>query len=201
MNEIAKPAENEEVDVTKTKLLNKDSMLRLIVIAGIIGIALIFISSVFKKEDAGSSKPDSEINTPELTDVTIYRQELCEELGNMIASIEGAGKTKIMLTTDGTVRNIYAADNDIQERESSRRNDADENTDKQSNEKVSYITVRSKDGSEHAVTIGQLMPSIRGVLVVCEGGGSEQVCKRIKEAVAAALNISQSNICVTKMVK
>lgn len=200
MTEMPKSTVDEETDQPKGRLMSKDGLLRLIVIIGILGIALIFISSVFKKNDTGGNT-DSAINTPDLTDVTSYRLELCEELGNMIASIEGAGRTKIMLTTDGTVRNIYATDNDIQQRESSRKNDSDENTDKQSNEKKSYITVRGKDGSEQAVTIGQLMPSIRGVLVVCEGGGSNQVCKRIKEAVSAALNISQSHICVTKMDK
>ena len=120
-----------------------------------------------------------------------YRQGLCDELGNMLASIEGVGRTKIMLTIDGTVRNIYATDNDIQQRETS--------SDKQSNEKQSCIVIRQNDGSEKALTIGQLMPKIKGVLVVCEGGDKEEVCIKVTEAVSAALDVTKSHICVSKL--
>ena len=109
----------------------------------------------------------------------------------MLASIEGVGKTKIMLTIDGTVRNIYATDNDIQQRETS--------SDKQSNEKQSCIVIRQNDGSEKALTIGQLMPKIKGVLVVCEGGDKEEVCIKVVEAVSAALDVTKSHICVSKL--
>ncbi len=175
----------------------KDRLLKLLVAAGIVGISLIFLSSVWKKPESASSADSSPISAGSVP-VEEYRQALSEELGNMVASIKGAGKTKIMLTMDGTVRSLYASDNDLQQRESSRRNSADENADKQTTEKRSLITIRSKDGSEQAVRIGEMMPLVRGVLVVCEGGDDEQVRKRITEAVSAALNISSSHICVTK---
>lgn len=176
-------------------LLRKEGMLKLLVLLGIVGIGLIAFSSVFRKTDTPAvlqEAADEEFSAED------YRRQLCEELGNMIASIKGAGKTKIMLTLDGTVRNLYASDNDIQQKESSRKNSADENADKQSSEKKSLITVRGRDGTEQAVRIGQLLPSVRGVLVVCEGGDDESVRKRITEAVKAALDIPASHICVTK---
>lgn len=178
--------------------LNKDSLLRLLIILGVLGIALIFFSSVFRKGETSAVQNEGETNGPEAFSTEEYRQQLCQELGNMIASIKGAGKTKIMLTLDGTVRNLYASDNDIQQKESSRKNSSDENADKQSSEKKSLITVRRKDGTEQAVMIGQTLPVVRGVLVVCEGGDDENVRRRITEAVMAALNISSSHICVTK---
>ena len=170
------------------EIFKKENILKVTVIAGLAGIVLIFCSDF-----VGGKKTDTfaEVSEAETEDVTEYRQELCDELGNMLASIEGVGKTKIMLTLDGTVRNIYATDNDIQQRETS--------SDKQSNEKQSCIVVREKDGSEKALTVGQLMPKIKGVLVVCEGGDKDEVCGKVIEAVSAALDVAKSHICVSKM--
>ena len=171
------------------EIFKKENILKITVIAGLAGIVLIFCSDFFggrEKEDTFAEVSESETYT-----VEEYRQGLCEELGNMLASIEGVGKTKIMLTIDGTVRNIYATDNDIQQRETS--------SDKQSNEKQSCIVIRQNDGSEKALTIGQLMPKIKGVLVVCEGGDKEEVCIKVTEAVSAALDVTKSHICVSKL--
>ena len=115
----------------------------------------------------------------------------------MISSIEGAGKTKIMVTLGGTVRNIYATDTDINDKDSAKKTGENQNTDKQNTEKKKYILVREKDGSEKALSLGQLVPEIKGVLVICEGGDNEQVRERITDAVSAALNITRSHICVT----
>ena len=169
-------------------IFKKENILKVTVIVGLVGIVLIFCSNFI-----GGEKKDTfaEASAEETDTVSEYRMELCDELGNMLASIEGVGKTKIMLTLDGTVRNIYATDNDVQQRETS--------GDKQSNERQSCIVVRQNDGSEKALTVGQLMPKIKGVLVVCEGGDKEEVCVKITEAVSAALDVNKSHICVSKM--
>ena len=153
------------------EFMKKDGFIKLTVAAGIVGIVLIFISS---SVNLGGNNNASEVSEQPLqleSDISVsrYKEELCEELGNMLASIEGVGRTKIMLTLDSTVRNIYATDNDYQ------------------------------DGSEKALTVGQTMPSVKGVLVVCDGGDDKDVCGRVISAVSAALNISDSHICVTKM--
>ena len=117
----------------------------------------------------------------------------------MLASMEGVGRTKIMVTLSGTVKNVYATNTDINDRETSRRTEADENADKQNTEKKNCILIKQKDGSEKALTVGQLLPEVKGVLVICDGGDSGEVKQKIKEAVSAALNIPQSHICVNKL--
>ena len=145
-------------------IFKKENILKLTVIVGIAGIMLIFCSTVFSgnkaKEDTFAEVSESEADT-----LTQYRQELCDELGNMLAS--------------------------IQQRETS--------ADKQSNEKQSCIVIRQNDGSEKALTVGQLMPKIKGVLIVCEGGDDSEICERLSEAVSAALDVNKTHICVTKM--
>lgn len=195
--------EQEKKDEEKTKsgmlsrLLGGDRIVGIVVILGIVGIALIFVSSYIGT--GSKSTPEAEDSAPAESDLTIYRSELSEELGNMLASMEGVGRTKVMITLGGTVRNVYATDTDYNDRQTSRKSGGDENADKQNTEKKSCIVIRQKDGSEKALTVGQLMPEIKGVLVVCEGGDDEAVRKRVTEAVAAALDISTIHICVSKL--
>ena len=199
MNEEEAVAKDEGKDENMMqRFLNKEGILKIIVFIGIAGIALIFGSSLFTQSRT-QDNTTAEVSVPDTESATGYKQELCDELGYMLASIDGAGKTKVMVTLDGTVRNIYATDNDIKQNESSQKTGSGENTTKQNDEKKTCIVVRMGDGSEQALTIGQLMPSVKGVLVVCQGGGSEEVRSRIKQAVSAALGIKESHICVLKM--
>ncbi|MBQ3886695.1 MAG: hypothetical protein II735_01830 [Clostridia bacterium] len=171
---------------------NKERFLKLIVIVGLAGIALIFLSSLLKPKETAQTGDNLTAPEDALVNAESYREQLTRELGNMVASIEGAGRTKLMLTLDGTIRYLYAADSDIQTNE--RGGGEQQNT-----EKKSYLVVRSRDGSEQALTIGQVMPNVKGVLVICEGGDNERVVNRIKEAVSAAVHLSVSHICVLKL--
>lgn len=181
------------------KILGNDRALTIIVIVGLVGIGLIFISSYIRPPAKESAAAAGESSGAEESALEQYRSSITEELGNMLASMDGVGRTKIMITLDGGVRNIYATDTDINGRETSRKNGDDENADKQNKEKHSCILVRNKDGTESALTVGKMMPSVKGVLIVCEGGDDEGIIKRVREAVSAALDISQSHICVSKL--
>ena len=180
-------------------LHRKETLIRLIVIAGIIGIGLIFVSNLMKKQETPEKDSSVQSGISDAVNLAEYREALTNELGSMVASIEGAGRTKLMLTLDGTVRSIYASDEDISDRQSKKSGGSDSTEDGQSSEKRSYIVTRRSDGSEQAVTVGQLMPKVRGVLVVCDGGGDESVRGRIVSAVCAAVNIPSSRVCVSKM--
>ncbi|MBR2175697.1 MAG: hypothetical protein IJ861_01970 [Clostridia bacterium] len=201
MREIDENTEPTEKVKTKEgiipKLLSSDRALSIIVITGLIGIGLIFISSSLSPPSVSDAQPDeSELTSDELLD---YRTQISEELGNMLASMDGVGRTKVMVTISGTVRNVYATDVDVNDRQTSRKSGSDENADNQNTERRSCIVIRQKDGSEKALTIGQLMPEIKGVLIICDGGDNEQVRDNIVRAVAAALDINDSHICVSKL--
>ena len=190
----------QEDDESKTgwqKLWKKDNVVKIIVLLGIAGIGMIFLSSMLHQ--TGKSE---EIITDTLSDyetAALYREQLCEELGNMVASIQGTGKTKIMLTLEGTIRCVYATDQDIQKNESVKPGEKGEDQSIQNNEKKSCIVVRRSDGSEQALLIGQLMPKVSGVLIVCEGGDQPSVSQSVTHAVASALGIAETHICVLKM--
>ena len=179
------------------KLFQGQRSVSIIVLLGLAGIVMIFISSSFHPQSTAVHTAEEESSvSSELLD---YRTQLSEELGNMLASMNGVGRTKVMITLDGTVRNVYATDVDVNGRQTSRKNGTDENADNQNTERRSCIVIRQKDGSEKALTVGQLMPEIKGVLIICEGGDDPRICEEIVRAVSAALDIKETHICVSKL--
>ena len=200
MPEGTEPLKTDESPPKSTlgTLIKREGAVKLIVFLGAAGIGLILISSLFggggKSREEGAEDSISDYRT-----ALEYKQELCDELGNMVASIEGAGNTKVMVTLDGTVRSIYATDNDIKSTGTGRNTGGTEESTAQNDEKKKCIVMRRSDGSEQALTIGQLMPKVSGVLVVCQGGDRSSVKKSITSAVSAALAIDPSQICVSKM--
>ena len=63
-----------------------------------------------------------------------------------------------------------------------------------SENKQSYITVKTADGGEQALLVTAEMPEVRGVAVVCRGGDDELINEKIKNAVTAALNITSKRV-------
>lgn len=61
-----------------------------------------------------------------------------------------------------------------------------------------YVLIES-DGNEGGMIIKLIQPKIRGVAVVCEGGGSDAVRQEITQAITAVLDISASRVYITKM--
>ena len=199
MEEQKKNKTASAVEKITSRFLPGDRVLAIIVILGLIGILLIFISTYIKPSSYGSRAETEESEELTANELEKYRSALSEELGNMLASMNGVGRTKVMITIGGTARNVYATDTDVNGRETSRKSGDDENGDRQSNEKKTCIVIRQRDGSEKALSVGQLMPEIKGVLVVCDGGDDEDVRKRVTDAVKAALDIGDRHICVTKL--
>jgi stage III sporulation protein AG len=171
----------------------------MIVLAGLLGIALIFLSNALRQDKIRSYSRSSPTAAEEQSSVEDYRTQLTQELGHMLASISGVGRTKVMITLDGTEQYVYATDTDLVGRESTRGEGSGGNTDKQNNEKRSCILVKRGDGSQEPLTVGRLMPRVKGVLIVCDGGGSETVRQSVTDAVSAALDISETHICVSTL--
>ena len=88
----------------------------------------------------------------------------------------GAGKTTVMLTLETGEETIYALDTQSG----------------QMQEQQTHVLL--EDGSALAETIYQ--PQIRGVAVLCDGGGDVRVAARITEMVGALLDLPSNRICV-----
>lgn len=83
------------------KLLSGGKFKNIIIIAGVIGIAMILISS-FTDFKPSESSVDS---------VEEYRQGLQSSLSSMLGQIEGVGDVSVLLTIENSVEGVYLENN------------------------------------------------------------------------------------------
>ena len=159
---------------------------KLLLIAGLLGILLIFISNFIP-----SSKETE--NTAEEVSAEEYRKAVEESVTDIVTGITGDKRPTVVITLESGVRYSYA---DLKE------SDTSASTNKESEEnrkatKQSYITVRTSDGGEKPLIVTEIMPEIRGVAIVCALGDSPAVAEKIENAVTAALNITSQRVYVS----
>lgn len=168
------------------KALERLKSPKLLMLAGLTGILLIYLSTLFgAKSDAGTKRPAAE----ELS-AAEYRAELEERLRGMVAQITGSRNVTVVVTLETGLRYSYA---DTREGTSANKTESGfESTSSESKE--SYITVKTSDGGEQALLVTTQMPEVRGIAIVCEGGDDEQISEKIQNAVMAALNVTSKRV-------
>ena len=176
------------------ELFSQDKKVALIVVAGAVGIGLLLLSELFP-----ASQPDSQ-PTQQVPTGTEYAQALEDRLGEMIASMEGTGRVKVMVTLESGVEYVYASEEKTStdtEQVFAATGDTQTNRSKGDTEN-SYILVDGSGGKE-ALLQKQLEPRVQGVVVVCDGANSTVVQERVISAVTTALGISSNDVCVVEM--
>ena len=85
-------------------LVQKENRARLAVLLGAAAMLLLLLSELFtpsEKTAAASAAP---------ADDNVYRQQLEQQLSDLIAQVEGAGRTTVMITLESGEETIYALD-------------------------------------------------------------------------------------------
>lgn len=158
-----------------------------LLIAGLVGIVLIGASSLF------SSPAAQEKAQATKTDAASYAKELEERLSRMVSSVKGAGESEVMVTLENGVEYVYAneqkSNSDRSESENSGSVSSRDDT------QQSVVVVDTGNGKE-GLLVTEIQPTVRGVVVACEGGGDEAVVNAVKKAVTTALNITEKRVCV-----
>ncbi len=102
--------ENKNVQKFK-KLFSNDRLRKIVIIAGVVGIALIFLSSYIDFGFASKKGEDEEFS------VKTYSTQIEGDLQSVISEIEGAGKTKVLLTMENSVEYVYLNDSTTKTKE------------------------------------------------------------------------------------
>lgn len=165
--------------------LNKENTVKILVVIGIIGMLLILISSFIPAKT--TQKQEVQTNSDQ---TKAYQQEMEKKLTETLASINGVGEVKVMLTVASTDEYVYA-----EEVKQSKSNGNNNNT--QQNE--SKLVMVDNNGQQQALIQQINKPSIKGVVVVCQGGGSATVCENVYKTVSTVLGIPISKIYVTQI--
>lgn len=153
---------------------------------GFIGIFLIFISE-FNFPENNNKEKDS-------TQESVYPNEYCnsleEKVKEIVQSIDGAGRAKVMITLSETTEYIYATNDKIVRKDTDKTNDTNRQND--------YVIIDSNN-KDTGLSLKTIEPKVRGVAIVCEGGDDIKVQSQIYSAVGAVLNVSTSRISISKL--
>lgn len=145
----------------------------IIIISGLVLIFIICVLPVLSGSGESEYKSDISFQTE-----NEFIKETETKLAELISSIDGAGKAKIMLTMDSSEENIYAKDIN--------------------GEKSEYVVIKT-NSNENGMLVKAVYPKIRGVAVVCEGGDKPKVKVDITNAICSSLGISSTKISIAKM--
>lgn len=163
---------------------------KLLIVLGIGGILLIFISSFFSGVDKKAE--NSAVSSADYT-AEQYSEILEEDIKNIVSRITGDKNPTVVITLESGIRYSYASadETDISSSTGSTNDQSSES------KKQSYITVKTADGGEQALVVTEIMPEVRGVAIICAGGNSEAIAEKIKNAVTAALNITSKRVYIS----
>ena len=153
-----------------------------LIIIGILGIALIGISSFLPSETVKQSKGQT-------LDTQSYLTDLERKVKKTVCAITGNNQVSVAITLENSVEYSYADEikSDFTEKTQG------SGTDKTDKNETQYITVKLADGSESALLVTEYMPQVRGVTVVCTGVDRVE---DIENALMAMLGVSSRRICV-----
>ncbi len=154
---------------------------KILIIGGLVGIVLIFISSL----SGGQQKEKKLSDATEFT-TEEYKENLENDIEKVVEGITGSKNASVIITLEGGIEYSYA---DTVEEAS-----ADKSESSDFEMKKGYITVKTADGGEQALLVATKLPEVRGVAIVCEGGDNEAIKQKIESTVTAALNITSKRV-------
>ena len=156
------------------KILGKYKFVLLIIAVGIVLMLLPGNTAVDEKKIEYNEMIE---NTP----------DIAEQLSQMLSSVDGAGKTKVLLTVLEGERTVFQTDED--------------STVSDNNSDVRKKTVIvSNDSRKESGLVQQINPPVYlGAVVLCQGADKPQIRLAIVDAVSKATGLGANQISVLKM--
>lgn len=169
--------------------LFKEKKIRIAVALGMAAVLLIGLSSVFP----GKEK-EKQATASQTTDT--YITEIEQKLEQIAASIVG-GKAEAMVTLENGIEYIYASETETDTQKNEDKTGEDKTKIQQNDSNAQkYIIVKNANGDEEALVVTEIMPTVKGVVVVCDCKGDSVLAEAVRQAVVTALNISEKRVCV-----
>lgn len=156
--------------------IKADKRIAIIVVLGMIGILLLTLSEIVPEKDKDEQKNET------VSAYENYEEEIEKRLTETVSAINGAGRTKVMITLESGDENVYAVENKHGEKSSESQ----------------YVIVEN-GGDDKGLLLKVVEPEVRGVAVVCEGADSAKVRQEIVDTVTAVLGISTNRVSIAKI--
>jgi stage III sporulation protein AG len=159
-------------DMSKFKKLLENKMLLMIILGVLTGALLIIFGSVDSDKNTDTRLPSSaEYGGQELES---YTQNLEKRITELIERVGGVSNVSVLLTVDASNETVYATEGVNKD----------------------YVITKGKDGSEEAIRIMEINSTVRGIAVVCDYGGNEELRVQIIEMLSSLFCIGTNRISV-----
>ncbi len=159
-------------------------------IVGIVGLLLLLVSSFDFNEENKSNTSQTEA----VPDTVGYVEQTEHRLEEIISDMLDNTAVKVMVTLESGSEYIYA--DEIKTDADVTKDQGQLKTRQSDSNQKSYVIVKDSNGNEKPLVVTEKMPTVRGVVVVCEGGETPSVSAAVCLAVRSALGIDQEKICV-----
>ncbi|MDD3204439.1 MAG: hypothetical protein PHS74_01700 [Lachnospiraceae bacterium] len=129
-----------------------------------------------------------------------YTEEMESRLADILTSMAGVGKVKVMITINTSTEKVVEKDQPNNRSVSTETDSSGSNrnvNDMVNDETTVYI--KDSEGNEMPYVVKQLEPKVEGVMVVAEGAGNASVNKNITDVIQALFGIEAHKIVVVKM--
>ena len=168
-----------------TKRKNKQRLLIIL----IIGIILLIAGGSFLSDSGG--KPAGKER--EQLDAAAFVTDLEKRLSQTLSKMRGVGKVTVMITLESK-NQVDIAQNERSNYSGTEEQKTDD-TRTQTQEETERSAQLKRNGSgEEPIVLNEYYPKIKGVVIVADGAGDNQVKTDIYQAAKAVLNVSASRI-------
>lgn len=171
----------DKMKVSVQKIFSKEKSVKLLIILGICGIAMIYLSTLFDSDEkvATETQPAPQFSTADC------ERRLEQELSRIVSAITGEESPAVLVTLESTGETVYAAD------------ERTESSESRAESETSHIILKGSDGGQQALTVTEIQPNVKGVVIVSSRAGDPIVREKLTDAVKTALDISSARVCVT----
>jgi stage III sporulation protein AG len=172
---------------------------KILLIIGIIGIALIFLSEYVS---FGNKQPQQASSSSSTESLQSYTVSLEAKLKAIISNINGVGNANVMITFESGTQYVYEQTaKETNDTTNQTQGDGGTQTTQNTNQETTPVIITADSGGQQPLVKTELLPDVKGVVVVCDGGDSATVQENVTDAVSTALNLTSNHICVIKKSK
>ena len=171
-----------------------------LLVLGLLGLLLLVLALPVKKKEQESEEVLKTVESSETTGEEGTREELQKQLEEALYQVEGVGEVKVMITMDTTGERVVEKDTpDSSEKSSQQDSQGGTQNQETVSREESTVYEKAEDGRELPYVTSEILPQIRGVLVIAQGGGNPEIVQQIQEAVEALFHLEAHKIKVMKM--
>ncbi|MDR1630928.1 MAG: hypothetical protein LBS36_12080 [Oscillospiraceae bacterium] len=160
-----------------------DKKVVILIVCGILGMLALLLTESPKE----SNEPQTQQESGTATNFSQYEAGLTTKITALLSSVSGAGNVRVLLTLESYEEYVYAQDEEYFENKSTENSNIEQ--------KKSYIVIdNDKLGGKGGMLVKVITPRVRGVAVVCDGGGSAVVRQQMTAILCSALDIGASKV-------